>query len=163
MRVVDWYASDVRAGNQSSVVGAVGFAGKYNPLAMALLRLFVGDDRAAHDIVPMLAQKLAGKAYRQGEKLPKTTAEDMARAVLAWHRDGVCKPCSGLGYTRIEGSPSLSEHACPSCRGTKKRAFEPEFKPTHVGLARWLLAELEREHAVAGIEARKRLAPTLAQ
>jgi len=156
--IVDWYASDVSAGNQGDSVGAVGFAGKSRPLAMALLRLFVGDNHAAKDLVGLMAQMLVSKAYRGSDMLlSHLEAQDMARAVLAWHRDGVCKPCGGHGYLKIEGSPSLSEHSCRACHGTKKVPFESEFRNGRVELARWLIAEVEREQVIAGKEAIKRL------
>ena len=157
MAFTEWYGESVGHGVQTDAVGAAGFAGKKRPLAMALLRLFVGDNHAAKQIVSLMSVMLVSKAYQIGILLPFTEAEDIASAVLAWHRDGVCKPCGGHGFTKIEGSPSLSEHVCPACRGTRKVPFEREFKSRNVDLARWLIAEVEREQAIAAKEAMKRL------
>lgn len=157
MGIAEWYASDVAAGTQGDVVGAAGFAGRHRPLAMALLRLFVGDNGSVNGIVRLMAQMLVSKAWSLQTLLPVTEAEDIASAVLAWHRDGVCKPCGGHGYLKIEGSPALSEHACRNCRGTRKVPFEREFKAHQVDLARWLVAEIEREQTIAGREAMRRL------
>lgn len=161
MSIVDWYATDVADGNQGDSVGAVGFAGRQRPLAMALLRLFVGDNGAARELVRLLSQMVVTKAYRADIIIAQPAAEDIARAVLAWHRDGVCVPCGGHGYLKLDGSPGLSDQSCPSCRGTKKVPFERQFKPAQIDLARWLLVEVEREQAIAGREAMRRLAPRL--
>ena len=157
MALVDWYAEAVGSGVQSDVIGAVGFAGKHKPLAMALLRLFVGDNGAARDLVGLMGQMVVSKAYRSRVIMPVTQAEDIARSVLAWHRDGVCRPCGGLGYMKIEGSPGLSDHQCMHCRGTRKQPFERQFKPGHIEVAKWLIVEVEREQAIAGREAMRRL------
>lgn len=161
MKIVEWYASDVAQGTQGDSVGAAGFAGKTRPLAMALLRLFVGDNHAAKDIVALMAQMVISKAYRAGIVMQPTTGEDIAKAVLAWHRDGTCKPCGGHGYMRFDGSPGLSDQECRHCRGTKKVPFERQFSAGHIDFARWLVAEIEREQAIAGREAMRRLAPRL--
>ncbi len=159
MSIVEWYAGDVAAGTQGDPVGAAGFAGRTRPLALALLRLFVGDDHAAKDLIPLMSQMLVGKAFRTGLDLRQMAAEDIAKAVLAWHRDGVCKPCFGRGYLQIDGAPSLSDHACPSCKGSRRAPLESAFRVEHAGLARWLASEIDREQAIAGKEAMKRLAP----
>jgi hypothetical protein len=61
MKIVDRYASAVRASSlksepdttysASDVLGAMGLAGKRHPLAVALTRLFTGDNTASGDIV----------------------------------------------------------------------------------------------------------------
>jgi len=143
MKYQDRYSSAVRSSNlkQSSeatvdtdILGAAGFAAKHSPLAMALLRLFVGDNHAARDVVLIMADKAVGKAWHWGQiELSRVEAEGMACKVLAWHRDGVCKPCGGHGVKlqsggRIgDGRDALSDRQCPECRGTRKVPFEREF------------------------------------
>ena len=171
MRFDDRYSSAIHSSNlkskpdthssDSDVLGAAGLAGKRAPLAMALLRLLSGDNHASRDVVDIMAGMLDGKAYRMQVELTRVEAADMARAVLAWVRDGVCTPCGGLGFQRIEGAPSLSEHVCQACRGTGKRPFEREFPMVRVLLAQWMLAEVERELATAGPAAMAALAPRL--
>jgi hypothetical protein len=136
----------------------VAFAGREHKLATALLRLFVGDDRAARDIVHILAGMAVGKAYRIGRELGRVEAEDMARAVLAWHRDSRCKPCGGLGLLKMPGAPHLSGTACGHCRGSGRIPFDSHFALERLELARWLAAEVDREQALAGREAMRRLA-----
>jgi hypothetical protein len=156
-RIENSYASAVAIGVQRDVVGAVGLAGKTAPLATALLRLFVGDNSAARDIVHIMAGMAVGKAYRLGHEISRLQAEDLARAVLAWHRDGVCRVCDGHGYIQPQGAPCLSDQQCPSCRGTGRILFDRQFAVDRVELARWLAAEVEREQGRAGVEAMRKL------
>jgi hypothetical protein len=155
------YAEAVARGAQRSVVGAVGLAGKHAPLATALLRLFVGDNRAARDIVHIMASMLVGKAYRMGHEIARVQAEDMARAVLAWHRDGRCKHCDGHGYLKLDGAPGLSDQPCSHCRGTGRILFDRQFPMDRLELARWLAAEVEREQQIAGAAAMRYLSERL--
>ena len=151
------YAEAVARGAQRDVVGAVGLAGKRAPLATALLRLFVGDNRAARDIVHIMASMLVGKAYRLGNEIARVQAEDMARAVLAWHRDGRCKHCDGHGFLKLDGAPGLSDQQCSHCRGTGRVPFDRQFPMERLELARWLAAEVEREQQIAGAAAMRHL------
>lgn len=155
------YGCAVGHGVQTSVVGAVGFAGKRAPLAAALLRLFVGDNGSARDIVHIMAGMLVGKAYRLGHEIARVQAEDMARAVLAWHRDGTCKHCGGHGFLKLDGAPGLSDQQCQHCRGSGRIIFDREFAMDRLELARWLAAEVEREQQIAGVEAMRCLAERL--
>lgn len=184
MKVLDRYASAVHSSNlkvnerttysDSDVLGAVGFAGKVMrcadsdrsrpgaPLAMALQRLFSGDNHAAREIVELMTEAVWGKAFSEEIKLKRTEAEDMAKAVLAWHRDGICKPCGGHGYELIPGTPYMSERECPVCKGTRKVLLHKQFRQLErLGLARWLLGELEAEMCKAGPAAMAALAPRL--
>lgn len=124
---------------------------------MALLRLFMGDGRAGDEIVDILVGSITGKAYRMRVEITGLESRDMAQAVLAWHRDSVCKPCGGLGYRKADGAPHLTGQLCGSCHGTTRIPFEAQFPGDWRDLARWLLAEVEREQAIAGPEAMKAL------
>lgn len=171
MSIIDRYSSAVRSSNllskpdttwsDSDVIGAAGLAAKHNPLAIALTRLFTGDNSAAASIVQILSDAVWEKAKRDKIKLRRVQADDMARAVLAWFRDGVCKACGGHGYTLIEGTRTVGDHACRSCHGTGKLSFDSQFALERLLLARWLLAEVEREQAIAGSAAMAALAPRL--
>ena len=184
MKITDRYSTAVHSSNLKSkpettfsdadVLGAAGLAGKAErtlpdgtvirgaPLGIALMRLLSGDNTASREIVAILADSAVGKAWRMdGMKLQRVQADDMARAVLAWYRDGTCKPCGGHGYLLMQGAPSLSEHTCPACKGTRKVPFDSAFSLELVLLARWMLAEVEREIAFAGPAAMAALAPRL--
>jgi hypothetical protein len=149
------YARAVANGaSAADVVGAVGFAGKRAPLATALLRLFVGDNHAAHDVVRCMAEMVISRAYRaDGLVLASVEATDLARSVLAWHRDGRCKPCGGHGFLKLDGAPGLSDQECRHCRGTGRIPFDRQFAMDRLELARWLAAKVEVEQRVAGAEA----------
>ena len=87
--------------------------------------------------------------------------DDMARAVLSWHRDGICRKCGGHGFQIIAGTPTIGESACTACRGTRKIPFDRNFSLETLDLARWLLGEVEKEQAKAGPAAMAALAPKL--
>lgn len=169
--MTDHYARAVHASSLASkpetthsaadVLGAHGLAAKRVPLGVALLRLFVGDNHAAGLVVEILAEKAVGKAYRLGNEIGRVEAGDMARAVLAWHRDSRCKVCGGHGLKLIPGTTTLGNDACRPCRGTGRVLFDRHFSIERLELARWLAAEIEREQAKAGPAALAALAPRL--
>lgn len=135
------------------------------PLAVPLARLFAGDRRAAHDIVRKLAEMAWGKAraLRLKPHMGRAEAHDVACSCLAWHMNGTCRACGGHGYSKIPGTPQLSERECEDCGGTGKIPFEDAIDPTkrNEGLrevARWLVTEMEREAGNAGPAAMRSLA-----
>jgi hypothetical protein len=171
LSIIDRYASAVRSSNLRSrpdttksdtdVLGAVGLAAKRTPLAMALLRLFVGDGSNARAVSMTMADMVSSKAEEMGVMMIRLDSVSIGSAVLAWHRDGRCKACNGLGFKVFERSPTLSDQPCDACRGTTKVPFDTQFDASHLDLARWLLVQLEREMAIAGSDAMKSLAPRL--
>ena len=164
----DRYSSAVRSKNlrsvertsfsDSDVVGAVGMAARERPLAMALLRLFVGDNRSADEVLKILEDMAVGKAFRLDVEITRPEAYDLCAAVLAWHRDGVCRKCNGLGLLKMPNAPTLSTHRCRACRGVGRMPFDRQFSMERLMLARWVSAEIDREQAYAGPLAMKRLA-----
>ena len=171
MKILERYASAICSSNllseerttysDSDVIGAAGFAAHSHPLAMALQRLFAGDDRAAAAIVEILSQMAWAKAHALRVKLKRTEADDLAMAVLAWYREGVCKPCGGHGYAVIPGTLTIGEHECGACRGAGRVDFDGQFSTARRELARWLLAEVDSEQSKAGPAAMAALAPRL--
>jgi hypothetical protein len=188
MSIVDRYASAVCAGNlasapdttfsNSDVLGAVGLAGKRtlgsetpdprqgHPLATALLRLFTGGDNNGKAVAEILARMLIGKAFRMDADAPICEVEAMAvaRLVLEWHRDSVCKCCGGHGFMVAAGELGhsravIGDVACDQCRGTGRRQFDALFPVLRLELAMWLRAEVERETSKAGSVAMRMLAP----
>lgn len=165
------YSSAVRSKNlvvdalttfsDTDVLGAMGLAGKENPLAVALQRLFAGDNGAADEVVADLAKMLRGKAPRMQIKITEVQAADMAKACLAWHRDGSCHECGGHGVYVISGTKTLGAQECKACKGEGKRPFDREFHQSFRVLANWLVAEMEREQAKAGPAAMAKIAPKL--
>lgn len=132
-----------------------------SPLAVPLERLFAGDNNAVYDIVRQLAEIAYEHSFKLKVKIKPVQARDMAKACLAWHRNGTCKPCGGLRWLRVPGSTSLSNNECQSCGGTGKRPFEYQFPPDWRELARWLVSQMEAAAGRAGPEAMKALAPRL--
>jgi hypothetical protein len=174
MTITDRYAGAVRSSDlsnkakddatistDSDVIGAFGFAAKSEPLAVALLRLFCGDNNAAREVVSILSVMAWDRAASMRVDLRRTQADDMARAVLAWHRDGVCRACSGHGFELIPGAPAVSARPCAACEGARKVPFGPEFLAPVRTVAWWLLAEVERSQAKAGPAAMAKLAQRL--
>jgi hypothetical protein len=170
MKILDRYSAAVHSGNlvsnpgttwsDTDVLGAFGLAAKKRPLSVALARLFMGDNHAAREIVGIMAVMIDARSWQTArENVPRVEAEDIARKVLAWHRDGVCKPCGGHGFALIEGAPSLSGRACIHCRGTRKVAFDVQFAERRRDLALWMRERIEREQSFAGEQAMKMLAP----
>ena len=170
MTIIDRYSSAIRSSNlgsrpettqsDSDVLGAAGLAAKRSPLAIALLRLFCGDNHSSNSIVGILADKAVGRAYRMGNECGRVEAWDISAAVLAWHRDGTCKVCGGHGVKLIPGTTTLSGDRCTSCRDGRIK-FDAQFPMQRLDLARWLAAELDREQAIAGADAMRALAPKL--
>lgn len=169
-RILDRYAGAVRSGNlksepgttysDSDVLGAAGLASRRSPLGMALLRLFVGDDHAG-EVVDQLTAMAVGKAYRMGQEITRPWAADLARAVLAWYRHGTCTACGGHGVRVIPGTTTLGSDPCRECRGRGRIDLDRAVPIECVELARWLAAEIDREQAIAGVEAMRSLAPRL--
>lgn len=175
-QIVDRYASAISSGNlvskpdttfsDTDVLGAAGLAGKPvlhggkpgHPLAIALTRLFCGDARAATDIVNLMSDLAWRRAHRTGVKLKRSQADDVARAVLAYHRSGACKVCGGHGYKLIAGTRTIGDEACPKCVGRGKIDFDGQFSERLRPIARWLCAQIEEEQARAGPAAMAALA-----
>lgn len=131
------------------------------PLAVPLERLFAGDNNAIYGIVRELADMAYRKSFELRIKISRPASVDMARACIAWVRDGRCKSCGGHGYDLIPGTPSLSGHQCAACKGTGKVPMTKEFRQLQLPLALWLLDEIARESGRAGPQAMKVLAPSL--
>jgi hypothetical protein len=158
MAALDRYVSATRSSNlsvderttmsDSDMLGAMGLASKRNPLAAALARLYAGHNHAVAGVVTALANELTN--HRPARELTRLQCEDLSRAVLAWHRDGVCKPCGGHGHTAMPGAPVLSGNECRACAGAGRIKFERNFRERQVPVARWLLNRVESEVAGAG-------------
>jgi DnaJ-class molecular chaperone len=171
MRIQDRYASAIKSSSlkvdprttfsDTDVLGAVALASRTQPLGVALERLFAGDNGASKQVVAVLAQLARGKATALRIKFTAVQSVDMAQACLAWHRDGTCKPCGGHGVMKIKGTTTLGVQECKTCKGTARVPFEREFHATQRELARWLVAEMEREQAKAGPAAMAKIAPRL--
>jgi hypothetical protein len=160
MKFEDRYATAMRSSNLKSeektmhssadILGAAGKASKKYPLALALLRLFNGDNHAVSTIIELMTTMAISKAWRKHVEIDRVSASLIARLVLDWYRDSVCKPCGGHGFKRMAAAPALSGQACGECRGTGKRPFETMFPASRLELAKWLAAELEQNTALAG-------------
>jgi len=149
--------------SDSDVIGAAGLAAKSRPLAIALYRLFAGDNRAVGETVQILTGMLVDKAWQLHRmELHRVVAGDISKAVLAWHRDGMCKTCGGHGYKIVGGKLGesravVSDAPCGDCRGTGKVLFDQQFAMELLELARWLRAAIEKEQCAAGEAAMRKL------
>lgn len=172
MLIRERYAAAIRSKNLKSeprtiysdtdVLGAMGIAGKANPLGVAVARLLAGDKRAALLVIEVLAPKAISYAWQARRlAIQRVEADDICRMTLAWYLDSACKPCGGTGYRKIEGTPALSAAQCHSCRGTGHRDFDASFPADRLAIAKWAAAEMERELAFAGPMAMRALASRL--
>lgn len=169
--ITDRYASAVNSRSltveprtrmsDTDVLGAYGLASRVTPLGVALERFFAGDGREAANIVTELSQAAHRHSFKLDCRISRVECDDMAKACLAWHRNGTCRACGGHGYLISPGTPTLSERECPACNNTGRRPLEQEFGLEHRELARWMVAELARETGRAGPEAMRALAPKL--
>ena len=154
-----WAAKPVRAAQHPTK------AREGNPLGVALLRLFVGGDREAKEVLRLLTEMLVSKAYRAGDTLGPAAADLIAAAVLDWHRNSVCPECGGHGFQTAVGELGgdsrvvMGDTPCPACHGTAKRPFDALFPPDRLWLALWLRERIEAKQAAAGVEAMRVLAP----
>lgn len=158
--ILDRYASAIRSSDMrskpetvhgdSDIVGAAGLAARRHDLALALQRLFSGDNGAADALVELLAGMAWGKAHKLRIRIYRSECLDLARAVLAWHRDGRCRHCRGHGFLLMPSTPVIGTDRCRHCRGTGRVPFDKQFAPPLRMLAQWLIAEVEREQCVAG-------------
>jgi hypothetical protein len=131
------------------------------PLAVPLARLLAGDNFAAREIVLNLGERIWKQARGYEVKMQLVQAQDMAKACLAWFRDGSCKPCGGHGFDLIPGAPMLSERECEHCAGSGRKPFESEFPVDLRQLAKWAVVEMDRESGRAATETMRSLAPRL--
>jgi hypothetical protein len=167
-KLLERYSSAVNSGDLSvderttwsdtDVLGAAGLAGRYNPLGLALTRLFAdGKPEAAILALTELAFK---RARTLKVKMGRVEAETLSKAVLGWYRHGRCQPCGGTGYQTIPGTPVQGDQ-CTACHGTTMVPFERQFQHEVRELAQWLGAEIDRAQAAAGSDAMRMLAPRL--
>lgn len=185
MIITDRYASAIRSSrltveaktnmSDTDVLGAMGLAdrelttGKDSqgnsvypaPLAVALERLFSGDNSASLAVVKILSRKAWERAKASRIRLRRDEATEMAKACLAWHRDGTCKPCGGHGTLLIPGSTTLGTTRCKKCKGAGVIPFESQFELELVPIADWLVAEMQRDMSRAGPAAMRKIAPIL--
>lgn len=142
----------------ADVLGAVGMAAKDKEIEVAILLMEVtyqGRSQSRNKLADILGNQLNARMAK--DRRLKGNAWVIAKEVLAWHLDGVCKPCGGLGYEKIPGTPTLSDRLCPVCEGNKRVAL-PHDSLAHT----WLANHVERLTAIAGGEVMKRLASQIA-
>ena len=100
--ITDRYASAVNSHSltvdprttmsDTDVLAAMGWASRQVPMAVALERLFAGDSTAANVIAAILAQQAFEYSFRIETKISRLQCADMAKACLAWHRNGAVDP-----------------------------------------------------------------------
>ncbi|MFL9670459.1 hypothetical protein WIX39_026250 [Variovorax sp. AB1(2024)] len=167
MNITERYATAVRSSNlridertarsDTDVLGAMGLASIRHPLAVALHRLFAGDNTASVEIVDILSDDAWKQARRMRVKLSRQQAQHLAQSCLAWHRNPVCKVCSGHGRLVIPGTKTLRDR-CGACRGTGRTLFADLFAHQHRQLANWVIVHMETHQAEAGPEAMRQIA-----
>ena len=94
--------------------------------------------------LPTVSHQLHLRAERKG--LPR----EVVAPVMAWWLSQACVPCGGHGKTMIAGTPKLSKHNCPACRGSTKKTL-PEGQQ-----GRWLANVMEASVNSARMSLKKR-------
>jgi len=134
-------------------MAAQGDSGSGNAAAMLLWEVtFRGKTQAKMALVEMLAKDVMMfmmRARIDGDP------RKIAMEVVAWWLHGTCKPCGGLGYERVPGTPTLSERLCKACNGTKK-VHLPQTEPHD-----WLHDRMSRLQAIAGGKVMRKIADDL--
>lgn len=144
--------------SDTDVLGAAGLAGKYEPLGIALTRLFA--DGKPEPCISILTEMAFKRARTLRVKLSQVQAGDLATAVLGYYRHGRCQPCGGTGYMRVPGTPVQGDE-CRHCKGTGWVEFDRQFAAEVLELARWLSGEIDRSQTAAGRAAMAMIAPRL--
>lgn len=80
-------------------------------IGSALMRLHTKPDTAALALVHE-------QASMQAVRFKIDRPDVVASAVIAWWLTRQCKVCHGLKFELIPGTPTLSDKACPACKGT---------------------------------------------
>ena len=166
--LLDRYSSAIHASNLKSepettyadvdVIGAAGLAAKYEPLGIELARMLSGGGRG--EVVSILSDMAFERSFRLRVRVTRVQCDDMAKAVLAYYRNGTCQPCGGTGYTKIVDTPVLGDE-CRHCNGSGRLVFDRYFRSDWLELAQWLSSQIERTQAQAGTLAMKMIAPRM--
>lgn len=168
MKITERYSAAVNSDNlsvderttwsDSDVLGAAGLAARYEPLGVALTRLFA--DGKAEATIAILTEMAFKRARTLQVRFSWVELTDLSKAVLGWYRHGICQPCGGTGYQLIPGTPALGDQ-CTHCHGTGRLLFDRQFPESRRELARWLSSEIDRSQVAAGRAAMAMLAPRL--
>ena len=105
------------------VLKAAGLAGIDAPIYLALYRLkYLNDMQEITACKHIFIRWAAVSMQRRGLDQQKASRAGV-RALTQWVGE-VCTECSGRGYHIIEGSPTLSDRPCGSCKGTGKKPIK---------------------------------------
>lgn len=80
-------------------------------IGSALMRLHTKPDTAS---LALVHEQVAMQAVRFKIARPDVVAS----SVVAWWLSRLCRECHGLKFELIPGTPTLSDKACPACKGT---------------------------------------------
>ena len=97
------------------IVRAAGMVGQRYPTALAVWRFCELQDRGS------LRSAFDGLMAMAARRHIHHNAIETVGAVLQWLVKPACTACNGTGFDVIQGTPTLSDHACPVCHGSGKR------------------------------------------
>ena len=167
-RIAERYSTAIMSGNllsefrtsfsDADVLGAYGFAGKENPLGVALARLLSGGKAAsAKDALATMAMD---RAKIDGRRISAAYAGLIVDEVLAWYFFGTCQYCQGHGHPVIPNTTTLSDEPCAHCNGRGKVDLLESIPQKRHGLASWLSYMIDVSlSGVGGAAVRKLLDP----
>lgn len=101
------------------VLMAAGLVGIAAPIHFALYRLKYLNDSTEITACKAIFTRWAYRAMCNRGIEPQRASRLGVQALTQWVSD-VCQPCNGRGYQVIEGTPTLSDRPCGSCKGSGK-------------------------------------------
>ena len=97
------------------MIRAAGMVGQRYPTALAVWRFAELMDRSS------MRAAFDGLLSMAARRHIKFNPVETVSSVLQWLANPVCSACNGTGFDVIQGTPTLSDHACPVCHGSGKR------------------------------------------
>lgn len=140
--------------------GMVGQASRRAVVATSVHRLVVAGDRS---VIVQLVPELADWVMRfeppnnGGWVIRRTSACDVAQAVLLWLAAPACRDCSGRRYQLLAGTNVLGDELCGGCDGSGRVPLDSLLPRKLRPYARWLACELEGLCASVQVQLVRRL------
>lgn len=123
---------------------ALGMVGNKIPMASELIALHLGGSLTAYKEARRAAIKIVRTLNeKRGWRLKmRDDIVGIADAAMKMYLMPTCPTCNGKKYQLIEGTPTLSDRPCESCRGSGWRKF-PIKDGRYISEVVWALSRIE--------------------